>query len=622
MRTVKHKYHNLLWSIAIFVLFSVSVFVFRNIVMDSYRNFCVNLVKTRTAEQAVSLQSRLEARFRLLELFSRGALLNNADGGFNEQNLSELFPALVRDGEYVCAGIANASGDCITNDGARFSIKNERLFTECMMGRRVVEYRQIPVPGSAQMCLALAIPVSADAGSISGCAFLCVDLNAVSRDIEQSTLQSGRCVFLCRPDGEVIAKNVNASFLGTGNVLGLFLSSETRSSLAAGFAAGSSDTFVVFNTGKDRIVSFVPLSGGEICLFEYSSLSALFEQSDKLDLAFVVFTLVLCVLMASFYRIILHNDKRSDEDDKFERELLRQSEERYRLIEDLSDSVLFDGDLWADTLRFNKNYEAVFKTELLFHKVSDMKAPNPLVHSADRDGVARFGEAMLSGAARSSVEFRMKNSAGEYSWYKMESVSIKDANNIPCRFVGKITDIDEQKRKLQYLQSQAERDLLTGIFNHVSTKSKINDYLLFDGHNGAHALFILDIDNFKTLNDTHGHYAGDTALAAVAKCLVSTFRVTDIVGRLGGDEFIVFMKDANNAEYVSSRADDICRAIRALDAAGDGSIRLTCSVGAAFYSAHGKNYDELYKSADAALYSAKERGKDGYCVYKSADEAE
>lgn len=142
---------------------------------------------------------------------------------------------------------------------------------------------------------------------------------------------------------------------------------------------------------------------------------------------------------------------------------------------------------------------------------------------------------------------------------------------------------------------------------------QINEWLKQNGGDGLHAFLMLDIDKFKEINDTYGHYNGDELLMQVGMRLKKHFRSDDIVGRIGGDEFVVFMKNVGSREHAVNRVEELLRMIREIRVE-ETDLSITSSMGLAFSPEHGKTYLELYKAADAALYQQKARGRNGYVM--------
>lgn len=168
-----------------------------------------------------------------------------------------------------------------------------------------------------------------------------------------------------------------------------------------------------------------------------------------------------------------------------------------------------------------------------------------------------------------------------------------------------------QKQLINYAQT----DPLTLISNKASTEERIDAWLSGTQRNSMQAFLMLDIDRFKTINDVYGHAAGDETLRRVSQMIRSEFRTDDIIGRIGGDEFVIFMKNIPHEQIAVFHAQSLCAKARELDVVGGGAGQISLSIGIAYVPVHGETYQQLYLSADKALYRTKEGGKDGYTEY-------
>ncbi|MEG2539157.1 MAG: diguanylate cyclase [Clostridium sp.] len=172
------------------------------------------------------------------------------------------------------------------------------------------------------------------------------------------------------------------------------------------------------------------------------------------------------------------------------------------------------------------------------------------------------------------------------------------------------------KRKMsciEELESRVRLDQLTGLYNKTTTRSNISDYLKTSG-NSIHALFVIDIDDFKVVNDRYGHLIGDNLLKNIASNIREIFREDDIVGRFGGDEFVVFMRNIPSNDIVVNKASRMCNILSKNFIGSYGSV--SASVGIAMYPKDGQDYYSLFEHADKAMYSAKRQGKNCYCIYE------
>ena len=168
------------------------------------------------------------------------------------------------------------------------------------------------------------------------------------------------------------------------------------------------------------------------------------------------------------------------------------------------------------------------------------------------------------------------------------------------------------------LREKADTDLLTGLNNKLATERKIKDYIEQYPDSMA-MMFVLDIDNFKKINDTMGHAFGDEVLKTLGRTISPIFRVTDIIGRTGGDEFTIFLKFLKTDENTLKEAQKLVNFFNGFTAGEYVKYSATASIGAAVFPADGKDFETLYKAADKALYKAKQRGKNQLAFYDDRD---
>ncbi len=167
------------------------------------------------------------------------------------------------------------------------------------------------------------------------------------------------------------------------------------------------------------------------------------------------------------------------------------------------------------------------------------------------------------------------------------------------------------------LDDEAHTDLLTGILNKRSFEMFTENAIEDAEDSGTYSLILLDLDNFKGVNDTLGHEYGDKVLAGVGDILRSVFSDNDYLGRLGGDEFSVFLNTEGRdvLEYTEEKCRQLCEAFADNYTGDNHSYKISASIGASFYPEHGDCFSDLYRRADRALYLSKRRGKDRYSLF-------
>ena len=172
-----------------------------------------------------------------------------------------------------------------------------------------------------------------------------------------------------------------------------------------------------------------------------------------------------------------------------------------------------------------------------------------------------------------------------------------------------LKDIDSEKRQQLANEAEASRDPLTNVYNRRAFERKVVQYMAeTDGAKGT--LLLLDVDNFKDINDKYGHLAGDAVLQQLSAILTGIFRKRDIVGRWGGDEFLVFLSNISDKDVLTRRMNEMYMCLQRKC-----RVPITCSIGITFVKAAGFSYIESLREADAALYISKGNGKKQYHYY-------
>ena len=176
-----------------------------------------------------------------------------------------------------------------------------------------------------------------------------------------------------------------------------------------------------------------------------------------------------------------------------------------------------------------------------------------------------------------------------------------------------LKDVNAEKEREFAQAKAADRDPLTGLYNRTAFEREMKRCVEECGQSPCGVLLMMDIDDFKQINDQKGHLEGDKALQAVARVLTSTFRQEDIVGRLGGDEFLVFIRGGIRQERLEQRVETLLTTLsRTSGPAVTGSIGLTYVCNLDF------RYDHYLKRADLALYESKRRGKNRFHFYEDS----
>jgi diguanylate cyclase (GGDEF)-like protein len=178
-----------------------------------------------------------------------------------------------------------------------------------------------------------------------------------------------------------------------------------------------------------------------------------------------------------------------------------------------------------------------------------------------------------------------------------------------------LQELNSINLEIERLSNLALYDELSGLLNRTAARNAIEETLRY-GTGERVALFMIDADNFKLVNDTLGHQHGDLALIQISQAIQSVFRASDILARIGGDEFFVFLPEVAGEEFAQSKAAALCNALHLTYTAGNTrGIELTASIGVVVAQRNQVDYETLYAEADRALYEAKKAGKNRYCIH-------
>lgn len=300
---------------------------------------------------------------------------------------------------------------------------------------------------------------------------------------------------------------------------------------------------------------------------------------------------------------------------KHAQELILVNEERYRIILEQIQDVIFEWDMRKDTMYHSPAFERKFGYPMPVEHFFDIACSTDLIWEEDKKTFCDFRDRLIQGQTYIQKEYRIKTKDGGYLWCRIKASVICDSKDVPLRAIGILSDVDDYKKENAQLEIKAQKDLLTGLYNKITSEGLIEEYINGCGKNKSGALMIIDIDNFKLVNDTLGHQAGDEVLRSLGALMKANFRDDDVVGRAGGDEFIIFMKDVPDDVFAQEKAGGLIRKFRQFIQIDKAGRDVSCSIGIAACPRDGRSFKELYVKADKALYQSKQSGKSRYTTY-------
>lgn len=295
-------------------------------------------------------------------------------------------------------------------------------------------------------------------------------------------------------------------------------------------------------------------------------------------------------------------------------EELEIEQERYRVIVEQSEEIIFDVDVDKNKVMSGMQFKDKFGWDFNI-SLQDLEIVIKMrVHPYDEVLIRKIMAAVKEGKINAEDRVRIQKLNGEYIWCDIQLSRISKIGRA-VRLVGKIKDVNDIVIERKRLEGLSQIDQLTGLYNKAAFRSAIDKFNSEKGEkNKKAALFFTDLDNFKTINDKLGHLEGDRVLQKTAQTLKGIFREEDMIGRFGGDEFFVFVKNASR-EVLESRAKTLCEQLKFEYNQEGVVIKSSGSLGIYEFYAGDASCDEILNRADKALYYVKNNKKGTYKFY-------
>ena len=313
---------------------------------------------------------------------------------------------------------------------------------------------------------------------------------------------------------------------------------------------------------------------------------------------------------------------------------------RYQVLVDCTEAIVYEYDYKKDLMLFNYKIntpQGKTPESISIPAFCQNIYQNNFIADEDRVQLVSF---LQNGRSNKDFEFRLINSfesGNEYLWHRINGTVLFDDDGNPIQSIGLIINVDDEKKQISKLTDEARRDSLTGLYKKSALEYLVQKEIQNTEKGVSHAFIIIDMDEFKKVNDVCGHPYGDVILRGLGQVLLKTFRSDDIVARIGGDEFVVFVKniksknqlrqkivtffDLMKGDFFRNFIQENGRSLCHISAGGllckDCQIVFSCCVGVSMFDEDGTNFDTLYGAADIALYEAKKLGHFRFVFYSS-----
>lgn len=527
----------------------------------------------------------------------------------DEERLN-IMTSAVRSRALISMSYFDKNGVGISTDGVVKNASNEDYFKSAMQGSPAIS-ESVGGEYAKHRYVTFAVPVyrAGEAHAVLGGVY---DVALMQKAISASGFFVDGYICVVSGQGDVIFYSDTESVdRYKGNLYeqmesGRLLPEEGEGTMRSNMLERRKGASFVTDDGVRKYVIYTPLDVNGwylFCIVPESTISGnySFIQSDM-----VVVTVVILAAFALLlgYVALVNRYRRSRINS--ERNGLEIMERRYRLLFEKSNVMIFEFDAQAEEILFTDDADELRPAgaEAVVSYSDILK--NGTVHPEDVDKVEAMALSMRTEDSASD-EVRIRSISGAYYWYEVQCVAAKDAEGRLIKVVGSITNIDDKHRERESLKLKAETDAMTGLLNKNSTEKYIRDYLQGEGRHGRHVLLVLDVDRFKQINDEYGHLQGDKMLVHMARLITKLFRTDDITGRVGGDEFVVLMKNMSDVEAIKRKG--IALSARHTVRGESSVCTITCSVGMTLINDEDASYETIFSRADKALYAAKNAGR-------------
>lgn len=531
------------------------------------------------------------------------------------ETIHERLTTIISRQEFQHLGLSSLDGEVWATDGVgefTIDITGRGYWQELLDGKAVVTDAQDSLVTENQIFV-VAVPITNREGKVVGIVHGAVSLNEFQGYEASRFEMESYLVFVVDYTGSYILRDHkypeswqhDSIFDGMEDVDGGKGTTEFKQQLQEGLPVQTTATIL----GKEYILCFSPLSINKwytVVLMPKDEINKHIEVllDDDINILMLCIIIPLILLCVAFFYIIRK---------KIKTERNKEYQLREKLFSDIEGFI--QADLNEDRVVYCSQSLGLPSVSMPFSHLIDL-----YIHSrVDEVYQERLGriltidnlmEMNAQGIGRISQEYKAKDKNEKLRWFQCDIHIESGVDSEPNVLYFILRNIDEKKKMEAALKTKAERDSLTGLYNRSTATDLINVFLHLNTHSPKvnHAFIILDLDNFKVLNDTLLHKTGDKALQDVAGILTNFFRKEDIVCRLGGDEFVVFLKHIAH-ENIEKKMMRLMKELHLVYTQGDKSVSISASAGVAIAPANGTTFRDLYVAADRALYQAKQAGK-------------
>lgn len=575
--------------------------------------------------KAETIQKKYANMVASLQAFAENIRGLSADS----EQVGRQMTLLAKVGYFNYVGISDRQGNAMDSDQHKTNIQEREYFQEAISGKISISDVIDSQVNEGEEVQVLAVPIWRDSLP-QGIVFGIVNVGTMDKLMENET---GSDIYTQIVDskGNYVTRFQNKDTLvGNKNVWDDFAEYEilegSLEKIKSDMSNQKSDSFRFRKGEEERISFYTPLGLKEYYVFSTINSKYIKTWARKIneEVCFMILEMgaAFLLLLAGLYWF---NKKVQEELQTSHTEAV-SSEEIMRIAIQQSRQIVFEYDIQTKRLWKKAGIENCLFSKSVMNRVPESVLEKNLIMDASVNDFREIFERISEeDVLEKVIKVKEKN---RIQWFKIIIKNIFDQKHHILNTVGIVEDVTEKKEQEELLeegqkekmdlQERAEKDGLTGLYNSATVKMKIQEFLASSRvKDGIHLFVLMDLDNFKQINDTFGHQYGDQVLKEVADILRKKFRRDDILGRLGGDEFTALLLNATGFEVMEPVFRELCNELKKTYTKDGKSVTISASFGIAEAPKYGTAFGELYEKSDLMLYKVKESTKNGYQAYKN-----
>jgi len=582
--------------------------------------FIYNERKSRIAETEKNLIDITERDAAIVRNFFDSYVTILRAISFNMRNFDDLTSAqsigflreMEESFEFEFLSIDFTDGKSFTADGIERSITDEKHLAYFQNGQTFITDIIKPTDDMPMVCIHVPINRNSRTAAFLSCKLTREKLNSVFKSV---IAEENKYFYIIDSYGEYVAyiTSTNSVFSAEINYF------ETLDRII--FAEGASKELIMqvftddaqavnaeywFEGYDHRHGYFYPVGINNWVMVLVASKSETDSETNKFLTNALIYAAQILIIFLAVAIFVFHEQIKA-------RRLAELNERYLHILAQHTGKIVFEWDYINKIIQYTNLEQAIGRKRMDVNLNSEVDVINTgAVHPDDREALSKMFSDVMNGRNLENLRLRLRITDGTYHYFSVSSVIIFDAKEKPYKSIGFFENIDEQVRTENNLRHRASIDQLTEVFNKAATESLISEAISLSDGKTKHALFCIDLDNFKSINDEFGHLYGDRVLKETTASIKKLFRTSDIIGRFGGDEFVIFVRDIPSMAFVEEKAAELNKQLNKTYRNDDNECTVSASIGIAVFPNNGHNYKTLYQKADEASYVVKNTGKNSY----------